>query len=97
MGGSDRLSLLTIGRVSPGVRWEGVATMHELTSHFISAFNRIEKRLEAIVAPKDYLPFAQLVEKAAGKNSAVRSSRSGCNPSETFVTCSSTTTSSTKK
>src|SRR5438477_2833094 len=46
--------------------------MHALTSRFISAFNTIEKRLEAIVGPKDYLPLAQLVDKAAGKNSAVR-------------------------
>jgi predicted transcriptional regulator len=46
--------------------------MHDLTSRFISAFNRIEKYLEAVVRPKDYLPFAQLVDKAAGKNSAVR-------------------------
>jgi hypothetical protein len=38
--------------------------MHELTSRFVSAFNRIEKRLEAIVGPKDHLPFAQL--KAIG-------------------------------
>ena len=35
--------------------------MRALTSLFLSAFNRIEKRLEAIVAPKGYLPFAQLV------------------------------------
>ncbi len=49
--------------------------MHELTSRFVSAFNRIEKRLEAIVGPKDYLPFTQLVDKAAGKNSAVRQFR----------------------
>jgi CBS domain-containing protein len=46
--------------------------MHALTSRFVSAFNRIEKRLMAIVGLKDYLPFAQLVDKAAGKNSAVR-------------------------
>jgi CBS domain-containing protein len=45
--------------------------MHELTSRFVSAYNQIEKRLEAIVGPKDYLPFVQLVDKAAGKNSAV--------------------------
>jgi hypothetical protein len=32
--------------------------MHALTSRFISAFNHIEKRLESIVGPKDYLPFA---------------------------------------
>jgi predicted transcriptional regulator len=49
--------------------------MNALTSRFISAFNHIEKRLEAIVTPKDYLPFAQLVDKAAGKNSAVRQFR----------------------
>jgi predicted transcriptional regulator len=49
--------------------------MHALTSRFVSAFNRIEKRLEAIVGPKVYLPFAQLVDKAAGKNSAVRQFR----------------------
>src|SRR5262245_29114152 len=49
--------------------------MHALTSRLISAFNRIEKRLEAIVGSKDYLPFAQLVDKAAGKNSAVRQFR----------------------
>jgi predicted transcriptional regulator len=49
--------------------------MHALASRFVSAFNRIEKRLEAIVGPKDYLPFAQLVDKAAGKNSAVRQFR----------------------
>ena len=42
--------------------------MHALTSRFVSAFNRIEKRLEAIVGPQDYLPFTQLVDKAAGKN-----------------------------
>lgn len=46
--------------------------MHELTSRFVSAYNLIEKRLEAIVALKDYLPFAQLVDKAASKNSAVK-------------------------
>lgn len=49
--------------------------MHALTSRFVSAFNRIEKRLEAIVGPQDYLPFTQLVDKAAGKNSAVRQFR----------------------
>jgi predicted transcriptional regulator len=49
--------------------------MHALTSRFISAFNRIEKRLEGIVGPKDYLPFTQLVDKAGGKNSAVRQLR----------------------
>jgi predicted transcriptional regulator len=46
--------------------------MHPLTSRFVSAFNQVEKRLEEIVASKDYLPFAQLVEKAAGRNSAVK-------------------------
>jgi CBS domain-containing protein len=49
--------------------------MHELTSRFVSAFNRIEKRLEIMVGPKDYLPFAQLVDKAASKNSAIRQFR----------------------
>jgi predicted transcriptional regulator len=46
--------------------------MHELTSRFVSAYNRIQKRLEAIVGPADYLPFARLVDKAASRNSAVR-------------------------
>ena len=54
--------------------------MHALTSRFVSAFNRIEKRLEAIVGPKDYLPFAQLVDKAAGKNSAIRQFRKRLKP-----------------
>jgi predicted transcriptional regulator len=49
--------------------------MHELTSRFVSAFNRIEKRLKGIVNPKVYVPFAQLVDKAAEKNSAVRQFR----------------------
>jgi CBS domain-containing protein len=48
------------------------AAMHELTSRFVSAFNRIEKRLGALVGLGDYLPFTQLVEKAATKSSAVK-------------------------
>jgi predicted transcriptional regulator len=50
----------------------GAEAMHELTSRFVSAYNRIQKRLENIVGCKDYIPFAELVEKAAGKNSAVK-------------------------
>jgi predicted transcriptional regulator len=46
--------------------------MHELTSKFLSAFNRLERTLKDSVRANGHVPFGQLVEQAAASNSAVR-------------------------
>lgn len=50
--------------------------MHANTSRFVSAYNKIHKRMNALVPQKGYTSFVSLLEKAAAKDNAIRQNES---------------------